>query len=239
MKLDSYLFSHIGGRSENQDALGELEDEATGLYVVADGLGGHQDGRLAADQVIATFLREDVLTKPIDTTQLYDLINQANNNILKLQQEQNCVTKSTVVVLALQNEKALWANTGDSRLYYLHNGSIFSITADHSVAYMKYKVGEITKDEIAQDADQSRLLRALGSVTRWEPDTGIIENICSGDGFLLCSDGVWEYLTDEEILVDYLKSASAKQWACLLLLRITARIPKENDNLSLITVLPR
>jgi len=237
MKFDSYLFSHIGGRSENQDALGRVENDRVGLYAVADGLGGHQDGRLASDQVITMLLGGVNNSEHIDQTGLYTLVKQANDSILKLQQERKCVTKSTVVALAIQDEKAVWANTGDSRLYYLHNGSIFPVTADHSVSYMKYKAGEITKEEIAQDEDQSSLLRALGGATRWEPDTGEIEGMQAGDGFLLCSDGAWEYLTDEEILVDYLKSESAKQWACLLLLRIIARVPYDNDNLSLISVL--
>ena len=57
-----------------------------------------------------------------------------------------------------------------------------------------------------------------------------------GDAFFLCSDGMWEYILDEEILVDYLKADSARTWAELLLLRVMERIPPKNDNLSLIAI---
>ena len=237
MRIDSYLFTDIGGRSENQDAVGKLDGDSAGLYVVADGLGGHQQGRLSSDCIVSTLIGGADLSGPCEPDVLVALIQQANEEILRIQQEKNVITKSTVVALALNGQSASWANTGDSRLYYLHDSEIRQITVDHSVAYKKYKSGEITKEEIARDEDQSSLLRTLGGETRWEPDSGKLETLSPGDGFLLCSDGVWEYLLDEEILVDYLKADSAREWGTFLLLRIAERIPRDNDNFSLITVL--
>ena len=143
--------------------------------------------------------------------------------------------KSTIVALLLEDNKAVWSHIGDSRLYYIHNGVLEKITEDHSVALKKYLAGEITRDEIASDDDQSVLLRALGG-DRAIPATDSCE-ISKGDGFMLCSDGVWEHLYDDEVLIDYLKSSSASDWGELLLLRIMQRLSEDSDNLTLITVL--
>ena len=234
MKLDSYSFSNIGGRTENQDAVGCLEAADSGIYVVADGLGGHQAGRVAADCVVNTMLGS---WKAGELPDLAAMIGTANETVLAVQREKKLNTKSTVVALAVAGGNAVWAHTGDSRLYYLHDGKVVAYTEDHSVAYMKFKAGEITRAQIPEDEDQSSLLRAIGGPRRWEPDCAGAEGLTAGDGFLLCSDGAWEYLHDEEILVDHLKAATAKEWASLMLLRISERVQPGNDNLSLITVL--
>ena len=80
--------------------------------------------------------------------------------------------------------------------------------------------------------------RSLGNPTRNHPDLTALDSPPQpGDGFLLCSDGLWEYLYDGEILVDFCKSTCAEDWARLLLLRAMGRIQPGNDNLSLITIM--
>ena len=237
MKADSFTYTSIGGRSENQDALGEVLSENGGLFVVADGLGGHQAGRLAADCIVQQLCGAWDGAVRETAESLAAKIEAANEAVLAVQREKSLTTKSTVVALSVQGKEAVWAHTGDSRLYFLRGSRIETVTEDHSVAYKKYKAGEITRDEIATDEDQSSLLRSLGSPRRWEPDVQTRENLEEGDAFLLCSDGMWEYLRDEEILVDRLKARSARDWAELLLLRAVARIRPGNDNLSLITVI--
>ena len=170
--------------------------------------------------------------------QLKEKIAKANRAILCLQQEKGAVMKTTVAALAVNGDKAVWANVGDSRVYFIHKNSIHSYTEDHSVAYKKYKAGEITREQIGMDEDQSRLLRSLGSEERSEPDVYTADvPLEAGDAFFLCSDGAWEYLMDEEILIDFLKSETAEHWAELMILRIMERVRGENDNLSLLTVI--
>ena len=165
------------------------------------------------------------------------LFEQANSAVLALQRENHTVMKSTAAVLAIENNKAILANSGDSRVYYFHNDTIAAYTNDHSVAYKKYKAGEITRDMLGGDEDQSRLLRTLGSEDRYLPDIFSPPNlVTSGDAFLLCSDGAWEYIRDEEMLVDLLKSETTQQWTELMLLRLMERIDGENDNVSIITI---
>lgn len=240
MKLDSFAFTNQGGRSENQDAAGCLEQPGCGVYVVADGLGGHLHGEQASACVLETLTQPEQPCGEDLAQWLTEQIALANTRILEMQQEKRSNMKSAVAALVLREDQAVWANVGDCRLYYLHERAIEKYTADHSVAYKKYLSGEITREQIPDDEDQSSLLRALGNPTRNQPDCTVLEHpVEPGDGFLLCSDGTWEYILDDEILVDFLKADCAETWGYLLLQRLMDRIGPGNDNLSLITVMVR
>lgn len=235
MRFDSFSFTGKGGKEYNQDAIGQAEAEKGNVYVVADGLGGHQHGELASQRAVE-FLLSDVETEE-RSAWLLDRLEAANEEIMELQKERGTV-KTTVAVLAIDEDRAAWGHVGDTRIYYLHNDAIESVTEDHSVAYMKYRAGEITRDQIGTDEDQPSLLRALGNKERHKAVIAAPEHpVEPGDAFLMCTDGVWVYLQDEEVLVDYLKAATAREWAELLLLRVMERIKEGNDNLSLITVM--
>lgn len=236
--FDVFEYSNKGGRSYNEDRIGSSYDGAAGIFVVADGLGGHALGEEASAATVDAIVSGWDASEEDATEQLQEKIAAANQAVLRLQQEKGAVMKTTVAALAVNGEKAVWANVGDSRVYFIHKGSIHACTEDHSVAYKKYKAGEITREQIGMDEDQSRLLRSLGSEDRNEPDIHTADvPLEPGDAFFLCSDGAWEYLMDEEILIDYLKAETAEHWAELLLLRIMERVSGEHDNLSLLTVI--
>lgn len=238
MVFDAYKFTSRGGRSYNEDSVGSRMEEDQGLFVVADGLGGHSHGEAASACVCDTLL-EDFPCQDGDPAQWLEAkLAEANRRVLALRQEKNAVLKSTAVALYITGSRAIWAHAGDSRLYYIHQGQIKACTEDHSVAYKKYKAGEITKQEIAFDEDQPRLLRAIGGEDHSEPVIQVYDQFLEpGDGFLLCSDGAWEFLNDEEIAIDLLKSKSAKEWAEYLLLRMMERIKGENDNLTILALM--
>ena len=238
MYFDEFQYSSQGGRSYNEDSIGSKYFDDCGIFVVADGLGGHQFGKDASDCVVDTILEGWSCQEENRSEWLTGQIAAANTHILAIQQERQSVLKSTAVALAIDGKSAVWANVGDSRLYYLHESGIYGCTEDHSVSYKKYKAGEITKEEICRDEDQSCLLRAIGNKERSEQDIHVCDaELEAGDAFLLCTDGVWEYLKDEEILIDLLKAEDARQWGELLLLRIMERIDGENDNLTLLTLI--
>lgn len=233
------MFTNEGGRTYNEDFAAFREETDNGIYIVADGLGGHQHGEVAS-KCVGNILLEawdcDIVNDRADW--LKNQIEEANQRLMALQQEERSTMKTTLVALIINDDHAAWANVGDSRLYYLRDNKILHMTEDHSVAYKKYRSGQITKAQIGQDEDQSCLLRSLGSHDRWEPDVYDYAGCLKPrDGFLLCSDGLWEYLHDEEILIDYLKAETARDWAELLLLRVIARIQPNSDNLSLLTVM--
>lgn len=239
MKFDTYLYTNQGGRAYNEDTANYKLDGVHGIFVVADGLGGHGKGDLASQCVVDTILSNYQSGKIHDRQWFEQQIAVAHEKVSALQQETNGKMKSTVVALTIDAVGASWAHVGDSRLYYLSEGKIKACTQDHSVAYTKYQMGQITKVQIAMDEDQSSLLRSIGGGKStpeiyWMDESEVLQK---GDGFLLCSDGLWEYLYDEEILIDYLKADSAREWAEWMLLRVMNRVPDDHDNLTLITVL--
>lgn len=239
MTLDCFCFTNRGGRDHNEDAVGTKKVGSGGLFVLADGLGGHQLGECASKCIVDSLLGAPVpLEEEFLGAWLEEQIRRSNQALLALQKERRAVMKSTVVALAIRENGAAFANVGDSRLYCIQDDAITGTTRDHSVAYKKYESGQITRQQIPTDEDQSSLLRSLGREDHCEPETYLIDTPPQkGDAFLLCSDGMWEYLLDEEILVDYLKADCAEAWGKLLLLRAMERIPPKNDNLSLITVI--
>lgn len=241
LTFDVYEYTNCGGRDYNEDATGHRVKGNNGIFLVADGLGGHQYGELASACVRDTLLQGFESGFEGDPGEwLKEKLSAANRNILALQAEKNAVLKSTAVVLTVREGRALWANVGDSRLYYLHDSKIWAYTNDHSVAYKKYRAGEIPREQLATDEDQSCLLRSLGSEDRNEPEfyeeNPLLE---PGDAFLLCSDGVWEYLQEEEILIDLFKANSARQWAEFLLLRLIDRVRGDHDNLTVLALMIR
>lgn len=237
--VDSFFFTAPGGRERNEDAVGQREIPGGTLFLLADGLGGHHRGAEASAQVIASMQEAVPPEDEEDLEQwLAHSIIQANDVLLQLQADSGSTMRSTLVALSLTENQVVWAHVGDSRLYCIRGGRLISYTNDHSVAYAKYKCGEITRAQIGKDEDQSSLLRSLGNPTRNHPDLAVLDSPPQpGDGFLLCSDGTWEYLYDGEILADFCKSAFAEDWARRLLLRVMGRVQPGNDNLSLITIM--
>lgn len=236
--FDVFEYTSRGGRENNEDCVGSWHNEYGGIFVTADGLGGHRYGEMASLKAVETVINGwDASCEDIPA-QLERKITEANNNIIELQKEFNVTMKTTVAAFAIRGRKAVWANSGDSRVYFIHGNELHSCTNDHSVAFKKYKAGEITREQICTDEDQSSLLRTLGNKDRYKPELYEADvEVCSGDAFLLCTDGAWEYLLDEEILIDFLKSETSQQWSELLMLRVMERINGENDNISLLTVI--
>ena len=238
MIFDVFEYSNKGGRSYNEDSVGSRYGDDSGIFVVTDGLGGHTFGEKASATAVEVITSGWRFSEKDVSAQLRTIIAEANQSILNLQKHENSIMKTTVAVLSINDSRAVWANAGDSRVYFIHRNRLHAYTDDHSVAYKKYKAGEITREQLATDEDQSRLLRTLGSKERNEPDIHSADvALEQGDAFFLCSDGAWEYLMDEEILIDFLKSENAKHWAELMMIRIMEGISGENDNLSLLTII--
>ncbi len=231
MRLSAYCYTNQGGRAHNEDSV-RCSAEA-GAFVLADGLGGHGKGEVAS-ALAADVLFEGCAAHP-DPDGLAELFQRANEAVLEGQklpgQEE---MKTTAVALSIDGERAVWGHIGDSRLYRFSGGTLDQETRDHSVTFMKYLGGEISYMDICHDDDRSSLLRALGKLP-CKPETGQAE-LHPGDAFLLCSDGFWEYVYQEEILADLLKAETPEGWARDMLLRHIRRTPPGNDNFSLITV---
>lgn len=235
MKISAFSYTNRGGRDHNEDSVRCRIEGQRGVFVVADGLGGHQCGEVASALAADTLLDGCLQAETLDADTLTTLFHDANAKILEQQSQPGQEgMKTTAALLCLEEDRVLRAHIGDSRVYHFSGGALASVTGDHSVTYKKYLGGEISYMDVYHDDDRSSLLRVLGKST-CQPDTEG-EPAAPGDAFILCSDGFWEFVYNEEMLLDLSKAASPQHWAELMLLRHIRRIPPGNDNFSLITV---
>ena len=233
MRINAYTYTNKGGRDHNEDSL-RASAEA-GVFVLADGLGGHRSGEvasaLAADAIFSGMARDASL----EEDGLLSLFQSANEELLRQQaQPGREEMRTTAVALKLAEGQAVWGHIGDSRLYRFSGGELAGVTADHSVTYRKYLGGEISYMDVYHDDDRSRLLRVLGKEP-CRPEAGQAA-VSPGDAFLLCSDGFWEFVYNEEIQADLCRARTPEEWAEGMLLRHIRRTPPGSDNFSLITV---
>lgn len=237
MQYNSASISKKGGREVNQDFIGLTQSENGGCWVVADGLGGYQAGEIASKLAVETILRESKMRNDIHW--LKKGIKQTQKVIREhLLSETNARSmRTTVVALSCINNLATWAHVGDSRLYMIRNGKVVVQTKDHSVCQALVNAGEITADQIRFHEDRNRLYRVLGS--EGAVKATILENeitVHPGDSFLLCSDGFWEYITEEEMENTRLVCSIPSDWLYLMESILKGRILKNNDNYSAIAV---
>ncbi|MCG5539353.1 protein phosphatase 2C domain-containing protein [Halorhodospira sp. 9622] len=194
---------HVGGRDEQQDAVQVFEssDGKGFLLIVADGMGGHRGGSLASETLteVAGGLWLACDEAPRDPGAFLDeLIQRGHDEINRRGRERGLEPRSTVVVLVVREGNAWWAHVGDSRLYHFRSGSCLHRTRDDSLVQVMLDAGEITPEEAENHPDQNRVLRSIGGDENLKIQYGGTE-ILPGDGFVLCSDGLWGPLTDEEL----------------------------------------
>lgn len=235
MIINAFKYSDIGGRRVNEDTVGFLESGTHLVAVVTDGLGGQGDGNLASQCVCNSLMHCGSEGHFPSEEEIAVAFERANQELISKQQN-DFHMKTTAVYLCISGNRAVWAHVGDSRLYHIFNGQLCHYTLDHSASQMAVYMGKITRDEIPNDAGRSRLLRAMG-VREERPD--IHEPIILEPGkhaFLLCSDGLWEYLSDEEIIKAYSNAETVQRFVGILTLVKNSRSPQDCDNNSAVAV---
>jgi serine/threonine protein phosphatase PrpC len=198
------LASDIGGRSEQQDCLEmlSLNSGDTHLVVVADGMGGHRDGALAARTVIETARRRFNVRSISDPRAfLRELCLESHQGISALGRNEPRSPGSTCVLLYLNGPEAYWAHVGDSRLYHFRNGRLLNRTQDHSVAQLMVAQGRFKETDAATSALQNQLYMRLGGNELPDPDFGASE-VEADDIFMLCSDGFWSHVEPQQVVTN-------------------------------------
>jgi protein phosphatase len=220
-------------RSVNQD----LAMETPTLFVVADGMGGHAGGevasRLAVETLAMAFGRQPT------GTGLSEAVSEANAVVWQHSQSNPELRGmgTTITALSLVNEDGqdtlALVNVGDSRSYRFHDGEISQITTDHSLAEEMVRTGDLTSDEAAVHPHRHILTRALGVATDVAVDLWRIHPV-RGDRYLLCSDGLTNELTPDQI-AEVLSSVKDPQRAAELLVQ-AARTHGGSDNITVVIV---
>ncbi|MBR5514656.1 MAG: Stp1/IreP family PP2C-type Ser/Thr phosphatase [Clostridia bacterium] len=205
-------------RSTNQDNFltMRLSDNVT-MFVLCDGMGGTNGGNIASNLAIRTFADhiEHLLSEYIDantdicdtekldfTAVLHDAVSAANSAVYSRAHENSeLANMGTTIVAALSvDDKMYVANVGDSRMYTLEGECLTQLTHDHSYVQMLVDLGQITKEEAVNNPRKNILTRAVGTEPRVEADVMEYFLPCAGSYMLLCSDGLYNFLTEEELL---------------------------------------
>lgn len=236
LKLLSSQCSFQGGRKYNEDSILFQQDGENIVAIVADGLGGCGGGDIASHIVIETLSKLFLENPEISQKHIQKIFEETNKNIC-IKQKNGIRMKSTAVGYFYNGRKFAVAHIGDSRFYHFRQGKIIFKTKDHSVPQMLVQVGEIKEEEIRFHEDRNKILRALGSEGRVRVEINVWnETMKTGDAFLLCSDGFWEYVWENEMIECLSKSMEPSQWIQLMIQKVEERAEKNNDNFSAIAI---
>ncbi len=211
MKFSICQASRIGGRKYNQDRVGYAYTNEALLMVLADGMGGHLHGEVAAQLTVNTFMRAFVrIAQPAiadPATFLTGTMQSAHEAIINYAQDQKLGGNpgTTCVAALLQGGWVSWAHAGDSRMYLLRDGQVAALTHDHSIVQQWADCGIISQSETRTHSERNKITNCLGGVGRMfyvDPIQAIALQ-SSSDVLLLCSDGLWGPLSDEELAAGF------------------------------------
>ncbi|PTX61226.1 protein phosphatase [Melghirimyces profundicolus] len=240
--MEKAWLTHKGRvRDYNEDSVGLFQsDHGVPVAVVADGMGGHQAGDVASQTVVRVIQQKlHALTPEMGTDErrdgILDAVEAANREVYKMA-SQNKGYKgmgTTVIASILGKEEVVLAHIGDSRAYLLHDDGLYQLTEDHSLVNILKKHGEITEEEARVHPQRNVIVRAVGTNDEVEADL-IVTPWYKGDTLLICSDGLYNMVSVDEIGTVLTSRLSIREKADLLVEK--ALEAGGTDNISVVLV---
>ena len=216
--FDTGSATHVGRvRERNEDCY--LARPETGIWAVADGMGGHADGDVASRTLIRALAS---IERPASGDALLDLletcVTQANARLRELGDERGDIIGTTLAALLAFDEHYACVWSGDSRIYLVRQGEIVQLSRDHTEVEELLAEGSITAEEAKTWAGRNGVTRAIGvyDLPELEMTSGPLR---AGDSFVVCSDGLTKHVQEDEIL--RCVSANLSQQACDALIALT------------------
>jgi len=208
----------IGGRANNEDAFAIHRDN--NLLVVADGMGGHQNGEMASASACQSLAASaTAAAASFDTTEaaktwLCQALQDAHQAVVKLNNNQSGLQRmgTTATLSLIQGSKLLVAWVGDSRVYRLRGSTLDLVNDDHVVKYELWRAGQLSNEEwnsYRRGYTTNVITRSLGSAYKLEVDFREVE-IAAGDVILSCSDGLNNSLTEDQLIANLSSGKSAQ-----------------------------
>jgi serine/threonine protein phosphatase PrpC len=240
MKFSIIKESRVGGRKINQDRVGHWSTSDALLMVVADGLGGHAYGEIAAQIAVDLLGRAFALEARPKLAHperfLPRNIAAAHVAILRGAEERRLreVPRTVFVACVVQDGFAHWAHIGDSRLYFFRKGRIHARTRDHSWVQQLVDDGRIREEAVSTHPERNRLMQCLGGIQAPRVDAAS-ERLEKDDVVLLCSDGLWGPLTQRQLLNAVLTQPLDEAVASLVALA-EVRAGEDSDNTSVVAM---
>jgi len=229
--------SRVGGRKNNQDRIGYAHAGNALLFAVADGMGGHQRGEVAAEIAVQTlidaFKGQESGHFPDPSDFLQQSIYRSHQGIIDYAQTHEMPEPpgTTCIVCLLQDDAVWWAHAGDSRLYHFRGIRLLTKTRDHSLVEKMVENGSLTAEAALTHPSKNIIYNCLGAVGSPEVEVSIKTELRAGDALLLCSDGLWGPLSDDELATGANRAAPDAALKALMDLA-EARTGKTSDNLS-------
>lgn len=200
MKFSVYQISRQGGRERNEDRMGYAYTRESGLLVLADGMGGHPDGAMAAQlalQTVSAYFQKAASPAVRQVPEfLSSALMAAHHQIIRYAAEKGMLDtpRTTLVAAVMERNHLHWIHCGDSRLYVVRNGELLTRTRDHSYIEQQANLGRST-----EHINRNILFTCLGSPAKPVYDISGPLQLVQGDRVLLCSDGLWGTVRDHEI----------------------------------------
>lgn len=206
MRYETGIANHLGNRSSNQDRFAIIESEEGVLLVLADGMGGHAGGEVAAQAVVdvarSSYLH-GVRPVPQPARFLTDIIHTTHRTLVDYATERsagNNIPGTTAVLCLIQHGQMHWAHVGDSRLYLFRQGLPVYRTTDHSYVEELYRQGVISRSDQDNHPRRNHITQCIGTLQQVpEVEVGKGKALRAGDVVLLCSDGLWGALDDAQL----------------------------------------
>ena len=241
MKFTIYQESRPGKRANNEDRLAHCYSRDALLMVVADGMGGHYYGEIAAQIAVQTLIESFQREAKPEISDPFLFLQKAMGNahsaILDFTDvhKLNDSPRTTCVACIIQDNIAYWAHAGDSRLYLMRKGKVMTHTRDHSRVQLLMDQGIINEAQAALHPERNKVYSCLGGRQTPEIEFSRKTPLEAGDVLALCTDGVWGVLSGEMMAVA-LKNTNLMQAVPTLLGQAEIRGGPNADNLSVIAV---
>jgi serine/threonine protein phosphatase PrpC len=241
MRFTIFQESRKGSRKVNQDRVAYTYGRDTLLLVIADGMGGHAGGEIAAQITVRLFIErfqqeaKPVLKNPLKFLQ--DTLLRAHAALGSYANQFSMLEtpRTTCVAVIVQAGHAYWAHVGDSRFYLFRQGGLIASTKDHSKVQYLVDQGVIGAHEVAEHPDRNKIFSCLGGLVDPVIDLSRRTPLRGGDILVLCTDGMWSVMPPSEIAT-YLTSTPILKTAPQMLREAEKRGGPDGDNLSLIAV---
>jgi len=204
MKFAVFQMSRKGGREKNEDRMGYCYTKSSGLFLLADGMGGHPEGEVAAQialQVVSAIYQKEARPEIVDIKAFFHTaVMAAHREILRYAANNGLpdTPRTTLVAGLMQNGALSTVHCGDSRLYFVRQGELLARTRDHS--YIEQSQGRSGLPALPSHINRNVLYTCLGSPTKPVFDIMGPVPLMQGDRVLLCSDGLWGSLQDSDIV---------------------------------------
>jgi PPM family protein phosphatase len=203
MRFAVYQVSRKGGREKNEDRVGYCYTRDSGLFALADGMGGHPEGEVASQlalQTLSALFQQEAKPRLADPLRfLHDAIIAGHHQLLRYATERALMDtpRTTLVACVLQGRAAYWAHCGDSRLYLVRGDKLVARTRDHSYSELQETLSQVVP--LGERFNRNVLFTCLGSPGKPVIDTAGPLMMQPGDRLLLCSDGLWGSVSDTAI----------------------------------------